>query len=226
MSMQGHLFLLLQHGDTFFPSGAVSFSWGLEGAFNEGWVITRPQLAEFVEIQLRNRWASTDRAFVREAHAGADDADAIADLDHLLEAMTLPEELRIGSRRAGGALLLAHEKLGTKGATDYRRWQRNGAVPGHLAVIHGMLCAGLGLSPEETEVLSAYTYCAGVLGAAVRLGLTGHVDAQRILASAGPLIDELTSAPCPLSADTNSYTPLNDLAAICHEFQHERLFSN
>ncbi len=226
MTAPAHLFLLLQHGDTFFPSGAVSFSWGLEGAFNEAWVGSSNELAEFLELQLRNRWATADRAFVHAAHEQSTDPAAIAELDQLLEAMTLPEEQRLGSRRAGGALLLAHEKLATPGAADYRRRQRSGDVLGHLAVVHGMLCAGLGLSAEESAVLSAYTCCSGLLGAAVRLGLVGHVDAQRILARAGPLIAELTDPPPPEADEATSFTPRHDLAAICHESQHERLFSN
>ena len=226
MTAPAHLFLLLQHGDTFFPSGAVSFSWGLEGAFNEGWVKSKGDLAEFLESQLRNRWTSADRAFVEASHSRAADLDAVAELDDLLEAMTLPEEQRNGSRRAGGALLLAHEKLSTPGSADYRRRQRSGSAPGHLSVVHGMLSAGLGLSVEETSVLSAYTCCSGLLGAAVRLGLVGHVESQRILARAGPLIAELSSAPAPRVAEASSFTPMHDLASICHESQHQRLFSN
>ena len=97
MNSPAHLFLLLQHGDTFFPSGAVSFSWGLEGAFNEGWVVEKSELADFLEIQLRNRWASYDRAFLQAAHANADNGNVIAELDNLVEAMSLAEEQRIGS---------------------------------------------------------------------------------------------------------------------------------
>jgi urease accessory protein len=220
------LFLLLQHGDTFFPSGAVSFSWGLEGAFNEGWVTSKRDLAEFLESQLRNRWATTDRAFIETSHVHAADLDAVAELDAILEAMTLPEEQRTGSHRAGGALLLTHEKLATPGSAEYRRRQRSGAVPGHLAVVHGMLCSGLGLSREEATVLSAYTNCSGLLGAAVRLGLVGHVESQRILARAAPLIAELTSSPAPGVTEATSFTPVHDLASICHESQHQRLFSN
>lgn len=226
MNSPAHLFLLLQHGDTFFPSGAVSFSWGLEGAFNEGWVVEKSELADFLEIQLRNRWASYDRAFLQAAHANADNGNVIAELDNLVEAMSLAEEQRIGSRRAGGALLLAHEKLATPGAADYRCQQRAGEVPGHLAVVHGMLCAGLGIRMEEAAVLSAYTCCSSLLGAAMRLSLVGHVESQRILARVGPLIAELIAEPAPTADEASSYTPRHDLASICHETQHQRLFSN
>lgn len=226
MTKPAHLFLLLQHGDTFFPSGSVSFSWGLEGAFNEGWARSKEDLAAFLESQLRSRWASADRAFVDACHVNAKDLDAIAELDAFLDAMTLPEEQRTGSRRSGGALLLAHEKLSTPGSIEYRRRQRCGAVPGHLAVVQGMLYSGLGLSRKEAAVLSAYTCCSGLLGAAVRLGLVGHVESQRILARAVPLIAELTSEPSPDVSDAASFTPMHDLASICHESQHERLFSN
>ena len=57
--------------------------------------------------------------------------ERIAAADRLVEAQTLPEELRAGSRRTGNALLSVHAKLGTPGAKDYLKRVRDwrGAWP-------------------------------------------------------------------------------------------------
>jgi len=39
---------VLQFGDSFFPSGAVSFSWGLEGLFDSGVVTDADAVSAFV----------------------------------------------------------------------------------------------------------------------------------------------------------------------------------
>src|SRR3954451_10544009 len=47
----------LQHADSFFPTGASAFSWGIETAVADGHVTTAADLAEFVACQLTYRWA-------------------------------------------------------------------------------------------------------------------------------------------------------------------------
>ena len=59
---------LLQYGDSFFPSGAVSFSWGLEGLASRGAVETEEDVKGFVVGQLDARWAHFDRAIIVAAH--------------------------------------------------------------------------------------------------------------------------------------------------------------
>ena len=61
MSAAADQLALLQHGDSFFPSGAVSFSWGLETLAEDGRVATAADVAAFLEGQLRWRWATCDR---------------------------------------------------------------------------------------------------------------------------------------------------------------------
>jgi hypothetical protein len=62
-----------------------------------------------------------------------------------MEAMTLPRELREGSRASGKALLYVHEKMGTPFAGLYRKRIHEGDAFGHLAVIQGLLLGNLGL---------------------------------------------------------------------------------
>src|SRR5215831_10973233 len=131
MSDDSTLLTALQHADSFFPSGGTAFSWGLEALCTDRQVTSADDVRRFLEGQLRHRWATCDRLFLVAAHRASQDLDAVAALDRMLEAMTLPRELREGAARAGGALLGIHERLGTPGAADYRRRVRAGEGPGH-----------------------------------------------------------------------------------------------
>ena len=99
------LFTLLQHGDSLFPSGLTSFSWGLEQLFEERRVTDVATLRRFVESQLRLRWASFDRAFLSASHAAAGDLELVTHIDDFCVVSIPAKELREGSARAGQALL-------------------------------------------------------------------------------------------------------------------------
>ena len=96
------LLATLQHADSFFPSGAVSFSWGLEALRADGLVQSADDVALFAAGQLRHRWATADRPVLAATYTASDDLEAVAAIDRLQDAMALPLELRLGSRRMGG----------------------------------------------------------------------------------------------------------------------------
>jgi urease accessory protein len=217
---------LLQYGDSFFPSGAVSFSWGLETLCADGRITTAPAVASFLRGQLQHRWATCDRPAVAAAHRADGNLDEVARIDRLLEAQSLAAELRDGSRRCGGALLAVHERLGTPGAEPYRALVRGGGASGHAAAAQGLVGRGVGLALTACEVLSAHTLCVGLLGAALRLGVIGHVDAQLILKRAGGLIADILAVPASDVDAMSAFTPEAEVAIMRHETAETRLFAN
>jgi urease accessory protein len=218
------LLATLQHGDSFFPGGSIAFSWGLETLHMNGYVRDRAKLDEFLRGQLERRWASCDRAALVRAFTGGEDLPEVARVDLELETLALARELREGSRRAGAALLRVHEQLGTPRAAEYRGLIRSGAAPGHLPVVQGLVWRHVGVSMETALALSAHTLCVGILGAALRLGIVGHLDAQRVLQGARALLVELMARPIP--DEMSTFTPAAEIAAMRHETQHSRLFAN
>jgi urease accessory protein len=65
----------------------------------------------------------------------------------------------------------------------------------------------------------------GVLSAAVRLGLAGTYEAQRMLAALGPTLDEVTAACATLGVESLAQpAPLIDLLQGTHDRLHSRLF--
>jgi urease accessory protein len=220
------LLTALQYADSFFPSGGTAFSWGLEALCADRQVTSAEDVRRFLEGQLRHRWATCDRPFLVAAHRACAALDAVVALDRMLEAMTLPRELREGATRAGGALLGVHERLGTAGAAEYRRRVRAGETPGHLPVVQGLLLAGVGLDAQVASAVSAHALAVGVVSAALRLSVITHVDAQRILTAVrGLLAGLLDERPADVT-EASVYAPATDVAAMRHESQAARLFAN
>jgi urease accessory protein len=216
----------LQYGDSFFPSGSIAFSWGLETLRADGEIASAEQVAKFLEGQLVHRWASFDAPVLIAAIRADGNFERLEDLDHLVEAMTLAPELREGSRRAGASLLKVHSGLGTPGADEYRRSIAQRKARGHLPVVQGLLWNATGLSGEACRVVSAHTLCTGIVGAALRLGLIGHLDAQKILLQVRPVLVELLQLPAGDVEDLYTCTPHAEIAAMRHEVQDSRLFAN
>jgi urease accessory protein len=75
--------------------------------------------------------------------------------------------------------------------------------------------------------MSAHAATVGFLGAAVRLAIVGHLDAQRILTKAHAIIEETVSArPTSELDQLSSYAPAAEIAAMRHETRDARLFFN
>ncbi len=224
MTGSADLLTALQHGDSFFPSGSLGFSWGLETLRNDGLLPNGKGVESFVRDQLRHRWATMDRPVLVAAHRAAGDPESLVPIDRLVEAMSLAREARDGSRRAGAALLSTHVSLGNEGASTYHELIKIRRAWGHLAVVQGLVWSGAGLDEAAASAVSAHTLCVGFLGAALRLGAIGHIDSQRSLARLQNDIIEVLAAPAPALEDAGICAPETDIAAMRHETESTRLF--
>lgn len=220
----GQLLRVLQHADSFFPSGSVAFSWGLETLHSDGKMQGAPNVEAFLIGQINHRWLPCDRIVLAQAYAAMPDIHAVKRIDRSLEALSLAREGREGSRRAGSALLRIHAQLDTPFAQAYRERVQDGDACGHLPVMQGMLWQACGISRDAALAASAHSLCVGVLGAAIRLGALGHIDAQLILQRATLAIDE--AAPFAPADVPSTFVPEAEIAMLKHETQHARLFVN
>jgi len=201
-------------------------SAGLETLVSENSIRDADEVEEFLSGQLRCRWSIFDRPVLVAAYQAADDPDRLAGIDAQVDAQTLATELREGSIRAGGALLGVHVKLGTANAGYYQSMVRQALAPGHNTVIQGLVWRGSGISETAAESISAHTFCVGIIGAALRLGIIGHTAAQAVLSRAHPGITELMAAPCKGLAEVSTFTPQQEIAVMRHETMSHRLFIN
>ena len=213
----------LQMGDSSFPSGGFAFSWGLETLKADGLVVDGDGVKAFARSQLRWRWATADRPYLRKA-AQAHGIEELVRLDREVEVMTLARELRDGSRRAGRSLLRAHEAMNTPGVSAFRLALAEGAALGHLPIAQGIVWAGMGMEIDEIETVSAYSLTAGIAQAAVRLALFGPLEAQSMLSSLrDDIVGLLNQAP---PERPYAFTPAAEIAVMRHERGDARLFAN
>lgn len=226
MTDQTGALALLQHADSFFPAGGFAFSWGLETLAAEGRVRGAGDVARFIEGQMTWRWATTDRIAVAHAHRAAGDLDRLAALDAIVDTSALPRLLREGSRRAGNALLGVHDRLGTPGAAGYRARVRRGLGIGHGPIVQGLVWRGAGLDEASALAASAHQASVGLAAAALRLGLVGHLDAQRALAQLRPALARLIGLPVADEFRPSAFTPGAEIAMMRHERRDARLFAN
>ena len=217
---------VLQHADSMFPSGAVSFSWGLEALCNRSIIVESNRLFEFISAHLLSRWSCLDRPIIAHAHAAGNNTSILTKLDRNLEAQSLSTEQRLGSTQMGGALLSVHARTGTPGASNYIDLIARQQAFGHIPVIQGLIWHGLGFSKKQALMMSAHGLCTGILGAAIRLSIIGHINAQVIHTRIVPVIEEVLLLPIPAPEDVHSFIPQIEIASMNHENDEIRLFIN
>jgi urease accessory protein len=216
----------LQQSDSFFPGGAMAFSWGLEGLMRDALVTDATTLLAFVESQALSRWASLDQGLMCGAWRAGDAFDVWHEVDALAEAMSLPPALRNGSRRLGRTLADVHARLGSETANRIRDAISAGRTPGHLATVQGAVWRSLGIAEEEARAISAHMTCTGSVSSAVRLGIVGHLDAQRVLTLLRAPLARVLAQPAPPLDDLHAATFAADIAALRSQTHDARLFAN
>lgn len=224
------LLIVLQFGDSFFPSGSTAFSWGLESLTVDRLIGNVRHIEEVLHALIKGRWACFERPILMAAHDASavrdgGEIDVLCQLDRLCEAMTLNEGARTASRRLGKTQLKVHAELGHRQAMTYLHAVNCGDAIGHLPVVQGIIGCGLGLSAPQCAAMSAFGLALSVVSASIRLGLMGHLDAQRLLSGIRPVISEIQAAPTPMMADVWTATPGLDIAGMRHETRRARMFS-
>jgi urease accessory protein len=215
---------LLQQGDSAYPAGGFAFSWGIEGLAADGMLDTADQLDGVVADHLTRRWQTMDRVLLRQAFLAADLA-AVEATDLLAEATTLSAEMRAGSHRAGKALLGVAAKLGGSMSISYRSIISRDPRLGHLPVVQAVVWRDAELTLEAAELVSGWTLVTGLVSAATRLGIIGHIEGQRSLVVAREVLARLLALSPAMDAVPSSFTPLIDIAVARGPSRQVRMFA-
>lgn len=211
--------LLLQLADGTFPSGGFAHSSGLEASMQLGGLASIDDFFDDAIVQA----ASGALPFVREACA---EPARLAALDDAFD-VTLPLAVPNRSSRAlGRSLASATARVfETDPVLAIAEHARRG--PAHHAPVFGALFGALGLA--EDDAMTAYLHGAarGVLSAAVRLGLVGPLEAQRLHATrADALAAALERARTTAVDDVAITAPLAELWGALHDRLDARLFQS
>ena len=223
--------LVWQLVDSAFPTGAFAHSLGLESAWQHGEVVSRDDLRRFVEATILQT-ASGALPLVNAAHH---EPARLTEWDALNDAFLTNAVANRASRQQGRTLvasaarIFASSKLDALHArvTSTPNSQLSPGFAAHVAPLTGAVFAALGVPLETTQRVALFTAARGVLSAAVRLGVTGSYDAQRLQSecaacSATVLARYRDAGP----SDLAQTAPFIDILQGAHDRLYSRLFQS
>jgi urease accessory protein len=204
--------------DSAFPTGTFAHSWGLEAAWQQGDVDNLPALRAFLDATIRQ----TARGVIPLVNAAYHAPERLPHLDALADAFLLNAVANAASRVQGRTLL----------ATVGRIWPGRAInipenVLFHVAPITGAAFRAVGLPLDTVQRAVLFAAARGVTSAAVRLGIAGSYEAQRLLFECGPLLDDVASRCREFDEDDLAQTePIIDLLQSAHARLYSRLFQS
>ena len=223
------LLVSLQLSDSSFPSGMYTMSHGLEG-FHQARLVARGAVGALLVELLEASIGPGDGTALARAHdaAVAGDRDGVERVDRLLLATKLNAEMRTASVRSGRHLIgVAADVIDDPVLAAYAARVAARAVPGCQPVVSALCYAGAGVTRERAVASDLYAFSASFVGAALRMRLTDHREAQVVLRGVAATIEAVTAAALarPLG-DLGGCAPMADIASAWHERADGRLFTS
>jgi urease accessory protein len=212
----------LQLGDSAFPSGAFTQSYGLEALVAEGTVTCAADVEAVLADHLRHRLGRADLPSLLAAHraAAAGDVELVARIDSALTAVKMTREERQASARIGTRLLAEADRLAPHPMLAACR-------PGNAAVAFALAGHALGLTAHESALTCSYSFASALVSASLRLLRMGHGEAQAVLRRSHVLIERAVEEAEQIGwEELSPFAPGLDLASAHHERQPARLFAS
>ena len=214
--------LIWQLADSAFPTGAFAHSWGLEAAWQGGEVPDLRALRQFGLDALEQ----SGRSVLPLLNAAHRDRARLRELDEIADLFLVNPVANRASRAQGRAFSTTCSRVWPSPAVSaVDALVRQGA--GHAGPSMGAMLAALDVPAESARLLCLYGTVRGVLAAAVRLGIAGSYDAQR-------LQHDMTAAMLAVAdrsraldeRDLAQTAPLIDLLQAAHDRLYSRLFQS
>jgi len=224
----------LQLADSSFPTGAYAHSQGLEGMVALSWVRDARDVGEYLAELLAAAVLPSDGVALLHTHrsAAVGDVDTIIEIDRLLHAMKLPEEMRSASVQNGRRVLDESHALLASATLPapfekYRSAVVLGETPGSGAVAFGVATWAQGIAPEMALLGFCHAFAVGVLGAAQRMLPITHGEAQEVLRGLHrQVVDGAAGIRDVAWRDMTSFTPWADIASMRHATADVRMFAS
>jgi urease accessory protein len=223
--MSAHALTLMTWFSPAFPVGAFAYSHGLEWAQETGDITDAASLRGWLEDLIDHGAARNDVILLGESWRAANGNDwrAVADAAELGLALSASSERRLETATQGNAFLMAAGAAWPCLALTAFRQVWPGDTPYPVAI--GVAAAGQGVPLAEAAPAYLLAFVANLTSAAVRLGVVGQTDGQRVLAALAPAVARQAEACIALTLDDlGSCAFRSDLAALRHETQYSRLF--
>jgi urease accessory protein len=216
------MFLTWQLLDSAFPTGTFAHSWGLEAAWQQGAVGDGAALVRFLEGAAQ----ATAFGMLPLMNEAYDHPERWAALDELANAVLTNEVANRASRQQGRTLLATTARVWPSPAVEAMKRQGAGTWA-HVGPVAGLVFRHLGVPAGTARRMLLFGTVRGVLAAAVRLGIVGGYEGQRLQFEAGEMLERLARrAEGLMSGDLAQTAPVPDLLQMGHDRLYSRLFQS
>lgn len=198
-----------------FPTGAFSYSHGLEAAISNGLVSNEEDLFEWIGDVLKSGPGWNDAVMLKESWRVASLGEDTAPIAELAEAMSFSATRHLETVAQGSAFLLA-----SKAWCDAK-------APSEctLPVAVGAVAGTLGINLEQALSTYLHAYVSNQIQASLRLMKLGQQGGVTLLARLeGDIVETATRAARSTLDDLGSNTVISDIAAMQHETLPSRIF--
>lgn len=208
--------------DSAFPTGSFAHSWGLEAAWQQGEIETPAAVEAFVRASAQQAaYASIPLVNAVYCHP-----DRIETLDDLADAFLLNAVANRASRVQGRTLVTTACRVWPSETLAALARQAQ-SLHAHAAPLTGATFRAIELPLATVQRVVLYATARGVLSAAVRLGIVGSYEAQRMQYACGPALDGLAARCADLDeTDLTQTAPVIDLLQAAHDRLYSRLFQS
>lgn len=221
---------LMQLADSFFPSGSFTLSHGLESLVQTQQLKSPQDLVIFLKLLLRHKIGTSDLVALIHAYrvSAKDDLEAVTQIDNYLFAQTIIATIRETQRKSGRALLMvANSTWDDEQLQVLDREASKGKIHCLHPIIFAVVARAAGLEEEDTAIAFLHNFVTSLLGAAIRLSVLGHRQAQQLLLELAPEIAKTYHTAKVMGLEEMySCTPSLDIAQMQHQKLSRRLFAS
>jgi urease accessory protein len=214
--------LAWQFADSAFPTGGFAHSGGLEAAWHSGEIPNLAALETFAVAVLKQTGSGT-LPLLNAVYAGPSRFD---ELDELADAFLINPVANRASRAQGRALAATAARIWPDRAVSAVAARVEGGI-GHQGPVMGAVFAAMHLPLAVAQRVCLYTAVRGVLAAAVRLGIAGSYESQRLQYDLGGSIAAVADRARDFDeGDLAQTAPIVDVLQAAHDRLYSRLFQS
>jgi urease accessory protein len=221
---------LLQLADASFPAGGFAFSNGLESLAKLGYVKTWEDFRAYLGCHLE-QIAAAEMPFLTSAYAAEALGEGFAAVAREWDAWIFLPAPRRASLSQGQAWTRAMESAwDLPGIKAIRPWFAGRAIPLHFLMAFAAALRAAGFPLSEAQSLLLHMALRDQLGAAVRLGLIGSLQAQRLhrehITAGGNLLAARARRIAAGHAAAERGAPMIELGQASHPHLYSKLFQS
>jgi urease accessory protein len=218
------LFQLLAWSSPGYPTGAFSYSHGLEWAVETGEVTNLQTLLAYITAVVSRGGGWVDAVlFAHTWHAIVNTA-TLDSLSELTSAFRGSSETALESRQQGAAFLDVTRKAWPHPTLDAFAQRHTGLPIAHCVAV-ALTCAAHGIALIPSLHAYLHAVAANLVSAGARLIPLGQTQAQIAIAQLSPTLADIVERALTTSLDDlGTAAPAIELCSLRHETQYTRLF--